>query len=193
MFSVAAFLARRSAISFPCIPTWAFTQLKNNVHRVWCVCMCVYGVCVCGVYVCVCVWCMCVCLCVCMCVCMVCVCVCVWCVYSVCMCVCVCVWCVYTVCMCVWCVFGVCVHVCVCTCVCARVCVCVCVIDHYDISAAVCFKTTSSKEARFTSALLQIASIATQVRFRHCHVLRKRFASLKHPISIVRIPFSLQM
>src|SRR5215469_17414036 len=30
--SVAAFLARRSANSFPCIPTCAFTQLKNTVH-----------------------------------------------------------------------------------------------------------------------------------------------------------------
>ena len=30
MSSVAAFLARRSAILFPCIPTCAFTQLKNN-------------------------------------------------------------------------------------------------------------------------------------------------------------------
>jgi hypothetical protein len=32
MSSVSAFLARRSAISFPCIPTCAFTQLKNIVH-----------------------------------------------------------------------------------------------------------------------------------------------------------------
>jgi len=33
MSSVAAFLARCSAISLPCIPTCAFNQLKNTVHR----------------------------------------------------------------------------------------------------------------------------------------------------------------
>jgi len=32
MSSAAAFLVRRSAVSFPCIPTRAFTQLNNTVH-----------------------------------------------------------------------------------------------------------------------------------------------------------------